>query len=215
MFQYKQNYRIKLVIIISILIFLIVLLKIFYIQVIEYDKINSLADELWSRNLPVRADRGKIIDRNGKVIVDNKTTAALVVVPSQIKDKEDASIKISEVLGVSKEEIYKHLTKKTSIERIHPEGRNLSSDTADAINNLNIDGVYLLKESKRDYIYNEVLSHVIGYTGIDNQGLSGIELKYDNILTGKDGSIKYYSDGKGNRLSLSEKYDVPVNGDDI
>ena len=214
-FGYKQNKRIKIIMLIFFIIFLFVLIKIFYIQVIEYKKINTLANDLWSRNLPVGADRGKILDRNGKVIVDNKTVASLVVVPSQIKDKKDASKKISEILNVSYEEIYKHLSKKTSIERVHPEGRNLDSDIADKINSLNIDGVYLLKESKRNYIYKDLLSHVIGYTGIDNQGLSGLELKYDTILTGVNGSIKYYSDGKGNRLSLSEKYDTPINGQDI
>ena len=214
-FGFKQNKRIKIIMLIFFIIFLFVLIKIFYIQVIEYKKINTLANDLWSRNLPVGADRGKILDRNGKVIVDNKTVASLVVVPNQIKDKKDASKKISEILNVSYDEIYKHLSKKTSIERVHPEGRNLDSDIADKINNLNIDGVYLLKESKRNYIYKDLLSHVIGYTGIDNQGLSGLELKYDTILTGVNGSIKYYSDGKGNRLSLSEKYDTPINGQDI
>ena len=214
-FGFKQNKRIKIIMLIFFIIFLFVLIKIFYIQVIEYKKINTLANDLWSRNLPVGADRGKILDRNGKVIVDNKTVASLVVVPNQIKDKKDASKKISEILNVSYDEIYKHLSKRTSIERVHPEGRNLDSDIADKINNLNIDGVYLLKESKRNYIYKDLLSHVIGYTGIDNQGLSGLELKYDTILTGVNGSIKYYSDGKGNRLSLSEKYDAPTNGQDI
>ena len=214
-FGFKQNKRIKIIMLIFFIIFLFVLIKIFYIQVIEYKKINTLANDLWSRNLPVGADRGRILDRNGKVIVDNKTVASLVVVPSQIKDKKYASKKISEILNVSYDEIYKHLSKKTSIERVHPEGRNLDSDIADKINNLNIDGVYLLKESKRNYIYKDLLSHVIGYTGIDNQGLSGLELKYDTILTGVNGSIKYYSDGKGNRLSLSEKYDTPINGQDI
>ena len=214
-FGFKQNKRIKIIMLIFFIIFLFVLIKIFYIQVIEYKKINTLANDLWSRNLPVGADRGRILDRNGKVIVDNKTVASLVVVPSQIKDKKYASKKISEILNVSYDEIYKHLSKKTSIERVHPEGRNLDSDIADKINNLNIDGVYLLKESKRNYIYKDLLSHVIGYTGIDNQGLSGLELKYDTILTGVNGSIKYYSDGKGNRLSLSEKYDTPTNGQDI
>ncbi len=214
-FGFKQNKRIKIIMLIFFIIFLFVLIKIFYIQVIEYKKINTLANDLWSRNLPVGADRGRILDRNGKVIVDNKTVASLVVVPSQIKDKKDASKKISEILNVSYDEIYKHLSKKTSIERVHPEGRNLDSDIADKINSLNIDGVYLLKESKRNYIYKDLLSHVIGYTGIDNQGLSGLELKYDTTLTGVNGSIKYYSDGKGNRLSLSEKYDTPINGQDI
>ena len=215
MFQTKQNNRIKLIFIISSTLLLFVLIKVFYIEVIEYNKLYDLANELWSRNLTVQADRGKILDRNGKVIVDNITTVGLYLVPSQIKDKEKVSTELSKILNVSYEEMYKHINKKTSIERVHPEGRNLSYEIADKIEALNFDGIYLLKESKRSYPYKEVLSHVIGYTGIDNQGLSGLELKYDKILTGKNGSIKYYSDGHGNRLSMSEIYEEPISGKDV
>ena len=111
--------------------------------------------------------------------------------------------------------MYAHVSKKTSIERVHPEGRQLSFEIADKINSYNYDGVYLLKESKRYYPYESLLSHVLGYVGIDNQGLSGIELEYDKYLKGNDGGILYYSDGKGNRLNLSEVYDEPVNGNNI
>ena len=215
MFQTKQNKRIKYIFAFSILVFIFVIIKIFYIQVIEYDKLNTLANELWSRNLTVQADRGKILDRNGKVIVDNLTTVGLYLVPAQITDKEEVSKKLSEILGVSYDEMYKHVSKKTSVERVHPEGRNLDYSIAEKIEALNYDGVYLLKESKRNYLYDGLLSHVIGYTGIDNQGLSGLELKYDKILTGKNGSIKYYSDGKGKRLDLSEIYDSPTPGKDL
>ncbi len=215
MLQIKQNNRIKYILYFSLLVFVLIIIKIFYIQVIEYKKLNRLANELWSRNLNVSADRGKIYDRNGKVIVDNITTSSLYLVPNQIKDKELVAKKLSEILNVSYDEMYKHVSKKTSIERVHPEGRNLNYDIADKINNLNFDGVYLLKESKRNYKYNTLLSHVIGYTGIDNQGLSGLELKYDKELIGTNGNIKYYSDGKGKRLNLSEIYDKPINGEDI
>ena len=215
MFQSVQNKRIRIVFVISLIVFFFVIVKIFYIQVIEYKKLNTLASELWSRNLTVQADRGKILDRNGKVIVDNVTTVGLYLVPSQILNKEEVARTLSEILGVSYEEMMKHVSKKTSIERVHPEGRNLSFEIADKINSYNYDGVYLLKESKRDYKYKNVLSHVIGYTGIDNQGLSGLELKYDKELTGKNGSIKYFSDGKGKRLSMPEIYSEPENGNDI
>ncbi len=106
----------------------------------------------------------------------------------------------------------KHVYKKTSIERVHPDGRRLSYDIADKIDKLKIDGVYLVKESKRNYIYDKNLSHVLGYVGIDNQGLSGLELEYDKYLTGEYGSIKYFSDAKGNKLKLSEIYEQPQNG---
>ena len=215
MFQTKQNNRIKSVLYISILIFFLIILKVFYIQVLQYNKLNNLANELWNRNLVIKSNRGKILDRNGKVIVDNTTTFGLYLIPSQIKNKEETAKSLSNLLNISYDEMYKHVTKKTSLERVHPEGRNLNDDIKDKINALNIDGVYLLKESKRNYIYNDLLSHVIGYTGIDNQGLSGIELKYNDILTGKDGNIKYYSDGKGNHLEIPELYEQPVDGKDI
>lgn len=215
MFQTIQNNRIKYIILLSLLIFFLIILRIFYIQVIDYKKLNSLANELWSRNLTIQADRGKILDRNGNVIVDNATSVGLYLVPNQIKDKELVSLELSKILNVSYDEMYKHVSKKTSIERVHPEGRGLDFETSDKINELNFDGVYLLKESKRDYKYNNLLSHVIGYTGIDNQGLSGLEYQYNDILTGKNGNIKYYSDGKGKRLKLSELYESPINGEDI
>ncbi len=215
MFQTKQNRRIKYIFVFSILIFIFVIIKIFYIQVIEYDKLSTLANDLWSRNLTVQADRGKILDRNGKVIVDNLTTVGLYLVPAQITNKEAVAKSLSEILGVTYEEMYKRVSKKTSIERVHPEGRNLSYEIAEQIEKLNYDGVYLLKESKRNYLYDGLLSHVIGYTGIDNQGLSGLELKYDKLLTGTNGSIKYYSDGKGKRLDLEEMYSSPVSGKDL
>ena len=215
MFQSKQNIRIKYLFLFCILIFFFIIIKIFYIQVIEYNKLNTLANDLWSRNLTVQADRGKILDRNGKIIVDNTTTVGLYLVPNQITDKQKVSNELSKILNVSFDEMYKHVNKKTSVERVHPEGRNLSYDIANKIDKLNFDGVYLLKESKRNYIYNNLLSHVIGFTGIDNQGLSGLELKYDKYLTGKNGCVKYYSDGKGKRLELSEMYESPINGEDI
>lgn len=215
MFQSKQNYRIKIVFLLSLLVFFFVIIKIFYIQVIEYKKLNNLANDLWSRNLTVQADRGKILDRNGKVIVDNVTSVGLYLVPNQILNKKVVAQTLSKILNVSYDEMYKHVTKKTSVERVHPEGRNLSFEIAEKIDSYNFDGVYLLKESKRNYLYKNILSHVIGFTGIDNQGLSGLELKYDKLLTGKNGSIKYYSDGKGKRLSMPEVYESPTDGKDI
>ena len=215
MFQIIQNKRIKYLLFIIFLSLIIILFRIFYLQVIDYSKLKTLAENLWSRNLPVQADRGLILDRNGKVIASNVTTSSLIFVPNQILDKEAASSKISEILNVSKEEILRHMNKKTSIEKVHPEGRNLTYEIANKINNLNIDGVYLVKESKRDYLYDDLLSHVIGYVGIDNQGLSGLELKYNEYLTGTNGSIKYFSDGKGKKLQFAEVYETPTNGNNI
>ena len=215
MFHYVVQKRIKVVGVLIFLVFLVIISRVFYIQVFSKNKLDSLANSLWSRNLPILADRGKITDRNGVVLADNITTTSLVVVPVQINNKEEVAESLARILNTDYLNIYSHLTKYTSIERIHPEGRRLSYDVAEEIRALNYDGVYLLKESKRYYPYKELLSHVIGYVGIDNQGLSGIELLYDKYLKGTDGGIKYYSDGKGLRLKMSEVYDKPVSGNNI
>ena len=212
MFKNKINTRVRIVFLLVTFFLLLIVFKVFYIEVIEYDKLSSLANNLWSRNLPMSADRGEIFDRNGKVIATNITTTSLVFIPNQIVDKESVARDISEILGVEYEEILKHASKKTSIERVHPEGRQLSYETAEKINHLNYDGVYLVKESKRYYPYGNLLSHVLGYVGIDNQGLSGLELYYDRYLTGENGAIKYFSDGKGHKLNLEEVYVAPQSG---
>ncbi len=195
-----------------VLILIAIIIKVFYIEVFSYNKLKKLSDDLYSRKLPIAADRGEIIDRKGKVLATNITTTSLVVVPRQINDKEKVAKDLAEILHVSYEEMYKHITKKTSIERVHPEGRQLSYEVAEQIENLGYDGVYLVKESKRYYPYETMLAHTLGYVGIDNQGLSGLELEYDNYLTGIDGSINYFSDGQGNRLKMSEVYEPAKEG---
>ena len=214
MFIKEKQTRIKIVLIISILLFLVITIRIFYLQLFN-NKLSNLANNLWQRNLPVTASRGEILDRNGKILATNITTTTIYVVPNQIKDKENVAIKLAKILNCDKESILKHLNKKTYLEKINPEGRQLNSETANKINDLKIDGIYLMKESKRYYPYNTLLSHTLGYVGIDNQGLSGLELQYDKYLTGKDGMIKYTSDGKGNRLNNLEVYEQPQDGMNI
>lgn len=197
--------------------FILIIGKVFYIQVIDYGKLNEYANNLWSRNLPIGADRGRITTSDGVTIADNLTTVSLVFIPNQIEHdkKEEIARKIAVILGCDVNAIREHIFKSSSIERVHPEGRRLSYEVADQIDNLNYDGVYLVKESKRIYPYEKLLCHALGYVGIDNQGLSGLELQYDEYLTGASGSIQYYSDAKGQKLQLSENYVEPTNGMDI
>jgi stage V sporulation protein D (sporulation-specific penicillin-binding protein) len=201
--------------IIIVICFLLILGKVFYIQVISYDKLSTLAESLWSRNLPIEANRGKIYDTNGTVLADNETTVSLVFIPNQIKDKEEVAKKISEILETDYEDMLEHASKKTVMERVHPEGRRLSYEIADKINDLHLDGVYLVKESKRVYPYDTLLAQTLGFVGIDNQGLSGLELIYDQVLTGAYGAIKYLSDAKGQKLELTESYVQPQDGMNI
>ena len=207
--------RLKIFVIGVFIVFIVIILKVFYIQVFDYEKISKLASSLWSRNLPIEADRGIIYDRNGIVLADNITTTSLVLIPNQIKDKRKTCEKLASILNVSFDTMKKHVYKNTSIERVHPYGRRLDYKIAEKIEKLKLDGVYLVRESKRNYPYGSMLSHTLGFVGIDNQGLSGIELQYDNYLTGSYGAIKYFSDAKGNKLKLSGVYEAPANGVNI
>lgn len=211
----KADERLKIFVIGVFIVFIVIILKVFYIQVFDYEKLSKLASSLWSRNLPIEADRGIIYDRNGIVLADNITTTSLVLIPNQIKDKRKTCEKLASILNVSFDTMKKHVYKNTSIERVHPYGRRLNYKIAEKIEKLKLDGVYLVRESKRNYPYGSMLSHTLGFVGIDNQGLSGIELQYDNYLTGSYGAIKYFSDAKGNKLKLSGVYEAPANGVNI
>ena len=215
MFVKKIDEKIRFIFLIISFLFILIVLKVLYIQLFDYKMLNEKATDLWSRNLPLAADRGLILDRNGVVLADNITTTSLVLIPSQLENKEEVSKSLANILNVSKEEMDEHVYKEVSIERVHPEGRQLSFEIADRIDKLNYKGVYLVKESKRFYPNHEMLSHVLGYVGIDNQGLSGIELQYNDYLTGVDGAIKYFSDAKGNSLELSDIYVAPQQGMNI
>lgn len=212
MFFKNIHIRIKIVLVVIFLLFLLIIGKVFYIQVIDYKRLNAYANSLWSRNLPIEANRGIIYDTNGVVLASNVTTTSLILIPNQIENKEETAKALANILNVSYQDMYAHVSKKTSIERVHPEGRRLSYEIADKINALKIDGVYLVKESKRYYPFDTLMAHTIGFVGIDNQGLSGLELMYDDYLTGSYGAIKYYGDAKGNRLSLNEIYEKPQDG---
>ena len=215
MFNRQIHKRIKIILLVVFICFIVIIGRVFYIQVFSYNKLNNLANNLWSRNLIIGANRGRIITSDNTIIADNLTTVSLVVIPNQIKNKDDVVRDLAKILNVNEDKISEHVNKKSSVEIVHPEGRQLSFDVADQINALKYDGVYLLKEGKRYYPFDNVLSHAIGYVGIDNQGLSGLELQYDKYLTGKSGAIKYYSDAKGNKLNKSSVYVEPTNGMDL
>ena len=215
MFNKNIHARIKIILLIIILCFIVIVGRVFYIQVFDYKKLKTKADDLWSRNLVIGANRGRILTSDNVTIADNLTTVSLVVVPNQIKDKDDVIKDLAKILNVDESKISEHVNKHSSVEIIHPEGRQLSFDIADKINDLGYEGVYLLKEGKRFYPFDNLLSHSIGFVGIDNQGLSGLELKYDKYLTGASGAIKYFSDAKGKKLDKSSVYEEPTNGMDL
>ena len=201
LFQQSVN-KIKIIKMCIYLIVLALIFKVGYIQIIDRKNIYDKALESWQRSFPVQANRGKIYDRSENVLATDLTTASLVVVPSQIKDQATTALELSKILNLDVNVLKEKLNKKVSIQRISPEGRQLDNQVASKIQRLHLSGVYLIKDTKRYYPGNNYLSHCLGFVGIDNQGLLGLELEYDSFLKGKNGSIDYYMDAKSHNLKM-------------
>ncbi|OKO94007.1 Cell division protein FtsI [Peptidoglycan synthetase] [Geobacillus proteiniphilus] len=204
--------RLTIVFLIGILIFAIIDLRLGYVQFWLGDMLAERAKGLWGRNIPFEPKRGEILDRNGVPLATNMSAPTVYVIPRQVKNPAEAAKKLAGVLGGSVESIYKQITQKTSIVRLK-EGRKISDEKAVNVRALNLDGVYIAEDTKRYYPFGSYLSHVLGFTGIDNQGLTGLELYYDKELRGERGSVQFYSDAKGRRMpDIADDYTPPTDG---
>ncbi len=198
------------------LIVMAIVIRLGYSQFYAYEELSLKATQSWQRGFPLEAARGKIYDSQQKVLVDNLTTSSLIIVPSQVKDYVTTANQLSKILGCSKEKILEKVKKKVSVERIQPEGRQLTEEKAYQIDRLKLPGVYLVQDTLRYYPHKNYLAQTLGFVGIDNQGLVGLELKYDEYLSGVNGSINYYMNAKSQNLNIyPADYVCPTNGMDI
>lgn len=208
----------RLVVLLSIILiyFIALFIRLAYLQIFNSGTLVDRAESLWSRNLPIEGQRGIIYDRNHDAIVENEVAPSVIVIPKQVTDVDRTSEVLAEVLEVSVEEAKRHVTHGVSIERIQPEGRKLSLEQVQAIQEANLDGVYLVNDVKRSYPYGNLLAQTIGFTGIDNQGITGLEYVYNDYLMGENGVWKYFSDAKWNPLpQFSDDYAPASRGLDI
>ncbi|MGM7635935.1 stage V sporulation protein D [Bacillus sp. Hm123] len=205
--------RLIFVLLSGLIIFSIIGFRLAYVQFALGDDLTNKAKDLWSRNIPFEPERGKIVDRNGVALADNKSAPTVYVVPRQIEDPVSASKQLASVLNMSPTKAYQHVTKQISMERIHPEGRKISFEKAEQVRNLEIKGVYIAEDSKRHYPFGKSLAHVLGFAGIDNQGLMGLEAFYNKELSGQKGSMSFFSDAKGKRMpQMPDGYTPPTDG---
>ncbi len=213
--QVTVRKRLVFVLLSGLAIFLIINFRLGYVQFVLGDMLTERAKNSWNREIPFEPKRGEILDRNGIPLATNVSAPTVYVVPRQIENPQETAEKLANVLDANVEEVYKQITKKTSIERLK-EGRKISNEKAKEIENLNLKGVYVAEDSKRHYPFGSYLSHVLGFTGIDNQGLTGLELSYDKELSGKKGAVQFYSTAKGERMeNMPDDYQAPVNGFDL
>ncbi|MBD8031650.1 MULTISPECIES: penicillin-binding transpeptidase domain-containing protein [Solibacillus] len=177
-----------------------IFVKLVSVQVIQYDKLSTMAKENWDREIPFHAERGKITDRNEEVIVSNELAPTLYFMPSQNEDKEYVADAISKVLNKDRAKILKKLEQRISLVKIAPEAKNISYDQAVTIQQMQIPGLYSGVDYVRSYPHGNLLARFLGFTGVDNQGLAGIEYEYDELLKSSDAAIRLFTDAKGNTL---------------
>ena len=184
-----------------------------YLMLLRADYYSEKAQDLHERERSIKAARGKILDCNGKVLADNKTVCTISVIHSQIKEPEKVIDVLTEELGLERDQVKKRVEKNSSIERIKT---NVDKQTGDKIREYDLAGVKVDEDYKRNYPYGNLASKVLGFTGSDNQGIVGLEVKYESILKGTDGQILTMTDASGVELSdTGEGRKEPVSGKNL
>ena len=184
-----------------------------YLMLLRADYYSEKAQDLHERERSIKASRGKILDCNGKVLADNKTVCTISVIHSQIKEPEKVIDVLTEELGLERNQVKKRVEKNSSIERIKT---NVDKQTGDKIREYDLAGVKVDEDYKRNYPYGNLASKVLGFTGSDNQGIVGLEVKYESILKGTDGQILTMTDARGVELSdTGEGRKEPVSGKNL
>ena len=173
----------------------------------------KLAEDLHERERPIKAARGRILDRNGEVLADNHTVCTISVIHSQITDPERVVEVLTKELGLDKETVQKKVGKVSSMEWIQ---KNVEKEVGDRIRSYGLAGVKVDEDYRRYYPYGSMASKVLGFTGGDNQGIIGLEVEYESILEGIPGEILALTDARGIELTgVGESRRDPVTGKDL
>ena len=187
--------------------------RLVYLCVFRSVYYSEKADDLHERERGIKAARGRILDANGEVLAANRTVCTISVIHSQIKEPEKVIDVLTEELGLERDQVKKRVEKNSSIERIKT---NVDKQTGDKIREYDLAGVKVDEDYKRNYPYGNLASKVLGFTGSDNQGIVGLEVKYESILKGTDGQILTMTDARGVELSdTGEGRKEPVSGKNL
>ena len=184
-----------------------------YIMLFRSEYYSEKAIDLHERERSIKAARGRILDRNGIVLADNRVVCTISVIHSQIEEPEKVAAYLSETLDIDYDTVWKRVNKYSSIERIK---NNVDKAVGDEIRKQNLSGVKVDEDYKRFYPYSTLASKVLGFTGADNQGILGLEVKYDDVLQGKNGTILTVTDAKGLELAQTGESRIePIAGNDL
>lgn len=198
---------------IIIFLFIILLFRMWYIMVNRSEYYKERADDLHERERVIKAERGIIYDRNGMALATNKSVCTISVIHNQIKEPEKVIQTLSKVLDMDAETVRKRVEKVSSIERIRS---NVPKETGDLIRSYKLDGVMVDEDYARYYPYDSLGAKILGFTGGDNQGIIGLEVKYDDYLQGKEGKILTTTDVRGIEVKNSAETRIdPVMGESL
>lgn len=210
----KIKKRILFVMAVFFLSFVLLVGRLFYLQLIKGEELKKRAFSQWTRERLVAPKRGSIVDRNGKILAMSITAETVVASLNQIKDKEWTAKVLSGILQMDYQKILNKLNTK-GVSDIYIT-RNIDKEKADRIRKYALPGIYLTGGTKRVYPNGNFLAQVLGFTGIDDQGLSGLELYYDKYLRGKPGAISAQTDASGRAAPFSEEFfKKPIDGYDL
>lgn len=211
----STSHRKKLVLMIAAILMVCILecVRLGVIMTVKSEYYMQKADELHQRERRIKAKRGRILDRNGEILAANEVVCTVSVIHNQIEDEDKVIKVLAGELNMDVEEVTKKVKKVSSMEYIKT---NVAKDIGDAIREYDLPGVKIDEDYKRVYPYNELASKVLGFTGADNQGILGLEAKYDTYLSGTNGQILTLSDAGGIEIKGSrEDRILPVDGQDL
>lgn len=187
--------------------------RLVYLMIFDAEYYQNMAEELHEREREIKAARGEIVDRNGVVLATNRTVCTISVIHSQIKDPQQTADMLSKELELDREDVLKKVEKVSSMEKIKT---NVDKKTGDRIREYNLPGVKVDEDFKRYYPYDRLASRVLGFTGSDNQGIIGLEVKYEDVLKGTNGKILTVTDARGIELEgVAEDRIEPVAGNTL
>lgn len=184
-----------------------------YLMLFCSEHYSAMAEDLHQRERTIKAARGRIIDANGVVIADNRTVCTISVIYNQVKDREQVIRVLCDELDLDEELVRKRVEKRSSREIIKT---NVDKELGDQIRSYRLAGVKVDEDYKRYYPYDSLASKVLGFTGGDNQGIIGLEVKYEKYLKGMNGKILTMSDAKGVEIeNAAEDRIEPIPGNDL
>ena len=205
--------RLFAVLLATAFLFLLVFARFFWVQILDGEKLRALALEQWTREIPVIASRGRIVDTNGVVLADNRSSYTVFVRPNAVEDMQATAFTLADLLGLDGQALLERLSG-TRVSEITV-ARRIEKSVAQQIEGYDLPGVYYARDNTRVYPYGSALSRVIGFTSSDGVGLTGLEKYYDKYLAGIDGEIAYQTDLVGAEVDGKTYYYPATDGMEI